>query len=158
MKKHVNREKTRKDEMLNGTVKKLVFTSSPPLAVKNLILSHFPSFLPFHNRLKWIGKIFHFNWWNKSTPTNSAKSFLAFFFFFSYDIKEELLRWRRKNLLRVIVLVNNCFCIENYVNKIEGKPLGKIDNLRASFVSFSFFLFALFSTALFFRLRENLWH
>ena len=53
-----------------------------PLAVKNLILSHFffLSFLPFHNRLKWIGEIFHFNWWNKSTPTNSVKSFFFLFF------------------------------------------------------------------------------
>lgn len=60
--------------------------------------------------------------------------------------------------------MNNCFCIENYVNKIKGKPLGKIDNLRASFVSFSFLFFgALFPSftmekhSVFFR-RKNLWH
>lgn len=39
--------------------------------VRSFFLSFFLYFL--HNRLKWIGKIFHFNWWNKSTPNLSCE-------------------------------------------------------------------------------------
>lgn len=90
-----------------------------------------------HPRLKWIGKIFHFNWWNKSNPRTWVVG-VSFFFLpplvflcaVCY-IKEELLRGTKEEeekepfCVRVIVWVNNCFCIENYVNKIKENLLGK---------------------------------
>lgn len=66
--------------------------------------------------------------------------------FFLCYIKEELLRseeGEKENLLRVIVLVNNCFCIENYVNKIKENLLGK-SIILGPVVSF-LFVFCFFS-------------